>query len=118
MSFRVITWRRSNIQEHQDLQQSHHRDVTFAASGRIFYCIRMYLLLHQNVISLPFSPVKFPKNDRKSLVLNRKNNFFALYLLGFRPKIPQKHRYFADFMPKVVIGCSSSTKWTRKMIIN
>ena len=34
MSFRVITWRRSNIQEHQDLQQSHHRDVTFAASGR------------------------------------------------------------------------------------
>ena len=109
MSFRIITWRRSNIQEHQDLQQSHHRDVTFAASGRIFYCIRMYLLLHQNVISLPFSPVKFPKNDRKSLVLNRKNNFFALYLLGFRPKIPQKHRYFADFMPKVVIGGNKAT---------
>ena len=64
----------------------------------------MYLLLHQNIIFLPFSPVKFQKNDRKSLVLNRKNNFFAQYLLDFRPKIPQKHRYFADFMPKVVIG--------------
>ena len=25
MSFRIITWRRSNIQEHQDLLQSHHR---------------------------------------------------------------------------------------------
>ena len=25
MSFRVITWRCSNIQEHQDLLQSHHR---------------------------------------------------------------------------------------------
>ena len=109
ISGNIFTWHRSNIQEHQDLQQSHHRDVTFAASGRIFYCIRMYLLLHQNVISLPFSPVKFPKNDRKSLVLNRKNNFFALYLLGFRPKIPQKHRYFADFMPKVVIGGNKAT---------
>ena len=86
MSFRVITWRRSNIQEHQDLQQSHHRDVTFAASGRIFYCIRMYLLLHQNVISLPFSPVKFQKNDRKSLVLNRKNNFLLNIFLVFAQK--------------------------------
>ena len=116
MSFRVITWRRSNIQEHQDLQQSHHRDVTFAASGRSKCYIGTHFLLHQDVSFTasernfpPFFASKIPKNDRKSLVLNRKNNFFAQYLLDFRPKIPQKYRYFADFMPKVVIGGNKVT---------
>ena len=38
-----------------------------------------------------------------------KKQLFAQYLLGFRPKIPQKHHYFADFMPKVVIGGNKVT---------
>ena len=38
-----------------------------------------------------------------------KKQLFAQYLLSFRPKIPQKHRYFADFMPKVVIGGNKVT---------
>ena len=41
-------------------------DVTFAASGRIFYSIRMYLLLHQNVIFFPFSLVKLQKTIEKA----------------------------------------------------
>ena len=71
-----------------------HRDAFFTASERIF---------------LPFFTSKIAKNDRKSIVLNRKSSVFAQYLLSFRPKIPQKHRYFADFMPKVVIGGNKVT---------
>lgn len=87
------------------------RDVANTASGRIFHCIRTQLLLRLDVsftaserIFLPFFTSKIAKNDRKSIVLNRKSSVFAQYPLSFRPKIPQKHRYFADFMPKVVIG--------------
>ena len=93
-----------------------HRDATFTASEHNFYCIRTQLLLHQDVsftaserIFLPFIACKIAKNDRKSLVLNRKSSIFAQYLLSFRPKIPQKHRYFTDFMPKVVIGGNKVT---------
>ena len=85
------------------------RDVANATSGRIFHCIRTQLLLRQDVIFFPFSLVKLQENDRKSLVLNRKSSVFAQYRLSFRPKIPQKHRYFADFMPKVVIGGNKVT---------
>ena len=90
-------------------QQMLHRDVFFTASERNFCCVWMYLLLHRNVFFFPFSLVKLQKNDRKSLVLNRKNSVFAKYPLSFRPKIPQKHRYFTDFMPKVVIGGNKVT---------
>ena len=86
------------------------RDVANTASGRIFHCIRTQLLLRLDVsftaserIFLPFFTSKIAKNDRKSIVLNRKSSVFAQYLLSFRPKIPLKHLYFADFMPKVVI---------------
>ena len=86
------------------------RDVANTASGRIFHCIRTQLLLRLDVsftaserIFLPFFTSKIAKNDWKSIVLNRKRSVFAKYPLSFRPKIPQKHRYFADFMPKVVI---------------
>ena len=92
------------------------RDVANTASGRIFHCIRTQLLLRLDVsftaserIFLPLLPVKLQKNDRKSIVLNRKSSVFAQYLLSFRPKISQKHRYFADFMPKVVIGGNKVT---------
>lgn len=85
------------------------RDVANATSGRIFYCIRMYLLLRQDVFFFPFSLVKLQKNDRKSLVLNRKSSVFAQYFLSFRPKIPLKRLYFTDFMPKVVIGGNKVT---------
>ena len=85
------------------------RDVANATSGRIFHCIRTQLLLRQDVIFFPFSLVKLQENDRKSLILNRKSSVFAQYRLSFRPKIPQKHRYFADFMPKVVIGGNKVT---------
>ena len=71
-----------------------HRDAFFTASERIF---------------LPLLPVKLQKNDRKRLILNRKNSIFAQYLHSFRPKISQKHLYFADFMPKVVIGGNKVT---------
>ena len=91
-------------------------DVANTTSGRIFYCIGMHLLLRQDVsftaserIFLPLLPVKLQKNDWKSIVLNRKSSVFAKYLLSFRQKIPQKHRYFADFMPKVVIGGNKVT---------
>ena len=84
------------------------RDVANTASGRIFHCIRTQLLLRLDVsftaserIFLPFFTSKIAKNDRKSIVLNRKSSVFAQYLLSFRPKIPLKHLYFADFMPKV-----------------
>ena len=90
-------------------QQMLHRDAFFTASERNFCCVWMYLLLHRNVFFFPFSLVKLQKNDRKSLVLNRKNSVFAKYPLSFRPKIPQKHRYFTDFMPKVVIGGNKVT---------
>ena len=33
----------------------------------------------------------------------RKSSVFAQYRLSFHQKIPLKHLYFADFMPKVVI---------------
>ena len=86
------------------------RDVANTTSGRIFHCIRTQLLLRLDVsftaserIFLPFFTSKIAKNDRKNIVLNRKSSVFAQYLLSFRPKISQKHRYFADFMPKVVI---------------
>ena len=92
-------------------QQILRRDVFFTASERNFHCIRTQLLLRQDVSFtasernfLPFFTSKIAKNDRKSLVLNRKRSVFAKYPLSFRPKIPQKHRHFADFMPKVVIG--------------
>ena len=92
------------------------RDVANTTSGRIFHCIRTQLLLRLDVsftaserIFLPFFASKIAKNDRKSLVLNRKTSVFAKYLLSFRPKIPLKHRYFADFMPKVVIGGNKVT---------
>lgn len=91
-------------------------DVSCTTSGRIFHCIRTQLLLRLDVsftaserIFLPFFASKIAKNDRKSLVLNRKTSVFAKYLLSFRPKIPLKHRYFADFMPKVVIGGNKVT---------
>ena len=71
-----------------------HRDAFFTASERIF---------------LPFSPVKLHKNDRKSLISNRKSSVFAKYLHCFRPKNTQEHLYFADFMPKVVIGGNKVT---------
>ena len=93
-----------------------HRDAFFTASGCIFYCIGMYLLLHRDVsftasvcIFLPFIASKIAKNDWKSLILNRKNSIFAQYRLSFHPKIPLKHLYFADFMPKVVIGGNKVT---------
>ena len=56
-----------------------------------------------------FVASKIAKNDRKSLVLNPKSSVFAQYLLSFRPKIPLKHLYFADFMSKVVIGGNKVT---------
>lgn len=97
-------------------QQILRRDVFFTASERNFHCIRTQLLLHQDVSFtasernfLPFFTSKIAKNDRKSLVLNRKRSVFAKYPLSFRPKIPQKHLYFADFMPKVVIGGNKVT---------
>ena len=71
-----------------------HRDAFFTASERIF---------------LPLLPVKLQKNDKKSLILNRKSSVFAQYLLSFRPKIPLKRLYFTDFMPKVVIGGNKVT---------
>ena len=92
------------------------RDVANTTSGRIFYCIGMHLLLHRDAsftasgrIFLPFIACKIAKNDRKSLVLNRKSSVFAQYLLSFRPKIPLKRLYFTDFMPKVVIGGNKVT---------
>ena len=92
------------------------RDIANTTSGRIFHCIRTQLLLRQDVsftaserIFLPFFTSKIAKNDRKSIVLNRKSSIFAQYRLSFRPKITQKHRYFADFMPKVVIGGNKVT---------
>ena len=92
------------------------RDVANTTSGRIFHCIRTQLLLRLDVsftaserIFLPLLPVKLQKNDRKSLVLNRKRSVFAQYLLSFHQKIPLKHRYFADFMPKVVISGNKVT---------
>ena len=76
----------------------------------------MYLLLRQDVsftaserIFLPFFTSKIAKNDRKNLISNRKSSIFAQYRLSFRPKITQKHLYFADFMPKVVIGGNKVT---------
>mgnify|MGYP004562736465 CR=1 FL=1 len=84
------------------------RDVANTASGRIFHCIRTQLLLRLDVsftasgrIFLPFFTSKIAKNDRKSIVLNRKSSVFAQYLLSFRPKIPLKHRYFADFSKRL-----------------
>lgn len=92
------------------------RDIANATSGRIFYSIGMYLLLHRDVsftasvcIFLPFIASKIAKNDWKSLILNRKNSIFAQYRLSFHPKIPLKHLYFADFMPKVVTGGNKVT---------
>ena len=91
-------------------------DVTFAASGCSKCYIGTHFLLHKDVSFtasernfLPFFASKIAKNDRKSLVLNRKTSVFAKYLLSFHQKIPQKHRYFADFMPKVVIGGNKVT---------
>ena len=69
-------------------------DVSFTASEHNF---------------LPFFASKIAKNDRKRLILNRKSSVFAKYLHCFRPKISQKHLYFADFMPKVVIGGNKVT---------
>ena len=77
------------------------RDVANATSGRIFHCIGT------NFSS--FVANKIAKNDWKSLILNRKNSVFAQYRLSFRPKIPLEHLYFADFMPKVVIGGNKVT---------
>ena len=101
-----------------------HRDVANTTSGRIFHCIRTQLLLRRDVsftaserIFLPFFASKIAKNDRKSLVLNRKTSVFAQYRLSFRPKIPQKHRYFADFMPKVVIGGKRLRVYTLPFIV-
>ena len=82
-------------------QQILHRDAFFTASGCIFYCIGTYFL--------PFFTSKIAKNDRKSLVMNRKRSVFAKYPLSFRPKIPLKRLYFTDFMPKVVIGGNKVT---------
>ena len=91
-------------------------DVTFAASGRSKCYIGTHFLQHKDVSFtasernfLPFFASKIAKNDRKSLILNRKSCVFAQYRLSFRPKISQKHRYFADFMPKVVIGGNKVT---------
>ena len=60
------------------------RDVANAASGRIFHCIRTQLLLRLDVsftaserFFLPFFTSKIAKNDRKSLVLNRKSSVFV-----------------------------------------
>ena len=86
-----------------------NQNASEITSRRIFYCIRMYLLLRQDVFFFLLSPVKLQKNDRKRLILNRKNSVFAQYLHSFRPKISQKHLYFADFMPKVVIGGNKVT---------
>ena len=92
------------------------RDVANATSERIFHCIRTQLLLRLDVsftaserIFLPFFASKIAKNDRKRLILNRKSSVFAQYLLSFHPKIPLEHLYFADFMPKVVIGGNKVT---------
>ena len=71
-----------------------HRNAFFTASERIF---------------LHFFASKIAKNDRKSLISNRKSSVFAQYRLSFHPKIPLKHLYFADFMPKVVIGGNKVT---------
>ena len=97
-------------------QQILRRDVFFTASERNFHCIRTQLLLRQDVSFtasernfLPFFTSKIAKNDRESLVLNRKSSVFAQYLLSFRPKIPLKRLYFTDFMPKVVIGGNKVT---------
>ena len=38
-----------------------------------------------------------------------KKRIFAQCSLSFHPKIPLKHLYFADFMPKVVIGGNKVT---------
>ena len=91
-------------------------DVSCTTSGRIFCCVGTQQMLHRDAfftaserIFLPFFTSKIGKNDRKSLILNRKSSVFAKYLFSFRPKIPQKHRYFADFMPKVVIGGNKVT---------
>ena len=85
------------------------RDVANTASGRIFHCIRTQLLLRLDVsftaserIFLPFFTSKIAKNDRKSIVLNRKSSVFAQYPLSFRPKIPLKCLYFAGFRQNVV----------------
>ena len=93
-----------------------NQDGSEITSRRILYYVATYLLLRRDVantasgrIFLPFFTSKIAKNDRKSLVLNRKSSVFAQYLLCFRPKISQKHRYFADFMPKVVIGGNKVT---------
>ena len=76
-------------------------DVSFTTSGRIFHCIRTQLLLRLDVsftaserIFLPFFTSKIAKNDRKSLVLNRKSSVFAQYRLSFRPKNPSKAPIF------------------------
>ena len=91
-------------------------DVSFTTSGRNFCCVGTHFLLHRDVsftasvcIFLPFIASKIAKNDWKSLILNRKNSIFAQYRLSFHPKIPLKHLYFADFMPKVVTGGNKVT---------
>ena len=91
-------------------------DVTFAASGRSKCYIGTHFLLHQDVSFTasernfpPFFASKIPKKRQKKPRIKPKKQLFAQYLLGFRPKIPQKHRYFADFMPKVVIGGNKVT---------
>ena len=91
-------------------------DVSCTTSGRSKCCVGTHFLLHKDVSFtasernfLPFFASKIAKNDRKSLVLNRKSSVFAKYPLSFRPKIPQKYLYFADFMPKVVIGGNKVT---------
>ena len=92
------------------------RDVANTASGRIFHCIRTQLLLRQDVsftaserIFLPFFTSKIAKNDRKSIVLNRKSSVFAQYPLSFRPKIPLKCLYFAGFRQNVVTSGNKVT---------
>ena len=92
------------------------RDVANTASGRNFHCIRTQLLLRQDVsftaserIFLPFFTSKIAKNDRKSLVLNRKSSVFAHYPLSFRPKIPLKCLYFAGFRQNVVTSGNKVT---------
>ena len=95
------------------------RDVANTTSGRIFHCIRTQLLLRQDVsftaserIFLPFFTSKIAKNDRKSLISNRKSSVFAKYLFSFRPKIPQKHLYFAGFRQNVATGDNKVTTKT------
>ena len=93
-----------------------NQNASEITSRRILYYVATYLLLRRDVantaserIFLPFFASKIAKNDRKSIVLNRKSSVFAQYLLSFRPKIPLKHLYFTDFMPKVVIGGNKVT---------